>query len=469
MKHLAAALWVTIVLFSGPVRPGPGDAGHVKENRTQVDTWNEFADALYALHRQRLAEYPVVTRETTGGYGGVLNDPEFYREVRYIDARTDRLLSLIQWEQRRPDTIHSMATYFYDAQGRVVRSYLVSYLTDFRNAPIQALVNLHDYNDGLEAFRQFDASGNHLYDHCRGQYAGEAVHIALEEGDFLPRYRDSAVFGSAAYRACFEDLPEQAGRYLDPLAVPRDPSGKQPVAAHAPSVDEVTASIAAYTRQLEADPGQLHLYMARGRAYHQLHSYDEAIEDFSAVLAENDALDEAYFWRGMVLGRAGRTAEAIDDLSIYLQRHPEDSVAYTKRGVRFIWHGDLASAESDLRKAISLDAGNAEAFDDLGVILAQRGDYEEALTLFRTVVQLDPSYQKGLHNLALVLYILGRHEPALDAANASLGLSPTNPGSLALKGNILAALGRAEEAAAAFEAADFAPDIKDWTETFPIR
>ena len=439
----------------------------LKVDQVQVDAWNDFADALYRLHQHQVSEHNIRTRERIGGYeGSHLGDPEFYREVRYFDAASGRLLSTIQWERERPDVIHMIEVLIYDDKGRVERDYLAAFLPQFRNAPVQTLINFHRYEDELHGFRQFDASGNRIHEQCRGSYFGEKVFLLLDESDMPPYSDNPELFDSPVYVACFEHLPLQAGRYLDPLKE----IGQEAAAEAGAAVTDAQANraVAGLTQEIEKAPSAA-LYLKRGRAYVDLGLFDDAVADFDAALRRNDLLDDAHFWRGMALGRMGKLDASIAALDTYISRNPTNSVAYTKRGVRHIWNGDLDSAERDLKQAIALDPRNAEAHDDLGVIYAHRKDYDQALKHFGQTVSIDPSYQKGHHNQAMALYLTGQLEPALRAVNESQRLAPNDRSTVLLKGQILQGLGREQQAQALFERAEFMAEEKNWTEQFSLQ
>ena len=113
--------------------------------------------------------------------------------------------------------LHSIEVYVRDDEGRVLRDYGASFLTTHRNSPVQTLINLHNYDQGLHGFRQFDASGDRIYEFCEGRYQGEAVQIRLFEDDLVgtdPRM--DRVMESAEYEACFGGLPAGPGEYLTP-------------------------------------------------------------------------------------------------------------------------------------------------------------------------------------------------------------------------------------------------------------
>jgi hypothetical protein len=190
-------------------------AESLKEDSKHVETWNRFADAMYTLHKQRVAEYDVVTTEKLGGYHG---QPNFYREVTYRDRKTGNMLSRIQWENANPDTIHVIELFFHDDQGRVVRDYTAAFLPGFRNAPVQTLVAFHGYNNGLHAFRSFDANGEAVFERCEGEFNGKSVDLAYEDYDIatMKLNPEQSKMVTPVYQACFNGLPDKAGKYLTP-------------------------------------------------------------------------------------------------------------------------------------------------------------------------------------------------------------------------------------------------------------
>jgi tetratricopeptide (TPR) repeat protein len=441
----------------------------IKEDTKQVREWNRFSESVYLLHKWLISQHEIRTEESSGGYsrGGYLGGPDFYREVKYINAENGRVLSKIQWEKENPDTIHTIEVYFYDDNGEVSLDYLVAYLPAFRNAPVQTLINLHAYNDDLHAFRQFDASGERIYEQCSGEHFSGTVDISLEDYNLLaPSDETAQLLASEAYTACFGSLPPTVGKYLDPLNnIPSSAKAAQAVDDN--TFEFVAKKVLALSKQIKQHPNKASLYLQRGKLNVRMLEFDDAVADTTKALELDKSQVDAWFWRGMALGRQRKLDAAIDDLSTYLAHRPNDSRAYTKRGVRYIWKGDLVNAEKDLRRAIQLDATNAEAHDDLGVIVAQRGELKKAAQHFSTTVSVDPSYAKGHQNLAMTYFLQGDYHPALKSVNRSLALQADNRTSLLLKGEILAALGRDDEAAQVKAQAAFLPEA-GWSERFHV-
>lgn len=73
--------------------------------------------------------------------------------MSYFNKNTNKLISKIQWEVDKPDTIHTIEVFLYDAQGQVKTDFYARYLPYARNAPVQTLINLHNYNDSLHSFQ----------------------------------------------------------------------------------------------------------------------------------------------------------------------------------------------------------------------------------------------------------------------------------------------------------------------------
>jgi len=224
---------------------------------------------------------------------------------------------------------------------------------------------------------------------------------------------------------------------------------------------EMEKLLAKYNQLITEQPGNARLFLKRGETHFKLQEFDKAISDFTTAIKHDDHLDDAYFGRGMALGRHGQLEEGIVDIGVYIQRHPKSSLGYTKRGIRHIWNGDLDNAEKDLKKAIELDPRNAEAHDDLGVILSQRGEYQDAITHFQATIHSDPTYHKAHHNLGMVLYILSQNDHALASVQNALKLVPESRDSMLLKAAILESMGRLDEAKRAREDAEFMPAGSD--------
>lgn len=198
--------------------PLNGYAASVEENLSRAAKWNQFAASLQTLSNHLIKIADVRREESTGGYGGLTADLEFYKEVKSYDKKSGKLISNVQLENKHPDRLHTIEVYIYDQTGHIKRDYTAAYLPVHRKAPYQTLINIHHHQDGLRGYRQFDASGDVLYEQCRGTYKNKEVFISLDDyeiPDHPGQIEDK--FLRAAYSVCFEGMPSTAGPYLDPL------------------------------------------------------------------------------------------------------------------------------------------------------------------------------------------------------------------------------------------------------------
>lgn len=456
LKRTQVAWFTLPALFSlaAPVHA----LSSLKVDQQQVEEWNRFASRLFELHEHQLQKLDTYQETSSGGYA---NNPDFYHQVSYYNKVNDKLLSRLQWEKDQPDTLHSIAVYVYDDQGDLQRDYLAAYLPRFRNAPVQTLINFHYADKELKAFRQFDASGSRIYEQCRGRYFGDPFMLSLEEHE-IPSLvgHTPAHVNSELYRACFSEITADPGKYLDPLA------GTSRSAQDTGQELPVSEKIQRLSRQIQEQPEVVDNYIQRARHWMTLQEFGKAVADLDRALQIDDSNNQAYFWRGMALGRNGQVEQGIEDLSVYIERVPDSSLAYTKRGIRHVWIGEVKKAREDFLKALELDNRNAEAHDDLGVIYAQQGDLDRAESHFRKVIEIEPDYHKAYHNLAMTQHLRDNHLEAYQYINKALSLKPGTRSSMMLKAEILAAAGKEDQAREIRSQARFMSH-DNWTEVWP--
>lgn len=449
MKNLSAMMLLLLMLL--PLKDVNARVpAKLTVDKVQVNEWNLFTRRLYELHLSQLNGRDVVRKTSIGGYQ---NQEEFYQEERFYDAASNALLSRIQWESEHPDNIHMIEVFVYDSNGELRLDYLSAYLPQARNAPIQTLINIHHKDKHLSAYRQFDASGDRIYEQCKGGFFGQGFFMSLDEDDIPfgePAFEEQLY--NEVYPSCFGDLVTEIGELKNPINA---------------KYYTQTAGISAESTKPNDKPQTAPEFVEIGIDKFNQHEFEQSILYLSKALELEPENNDALFWRGMAYGRNQQVSLGVADLSLYIEKNPNESRAYTKRGVRYIWMGELKKAKADLLKALQLDAGNSEAHDDLGVIYAQEKSYNKAIWHFQHALKHDPSYQKAWHNLAMVHYVTHRNEKALEYADKSL-LLKSNKDSLLLKSLILDAMGNSELAHKLKSDAEKMTG-NNWSETFAIQ
>lgn len=184
----------------------------LQEDKSHVYTWNKFADDLYKLHQSMVKKHQTEVVTRIGGYS---NYPKFYQEKKYINKANGKVISIVQNEIRKPNRLHVIEVYIRNKSGNVVRDYGATYLPNGHNAPVQTLINLHGYSQGMHGFRQFDVSGDVIYEYCEGKYKGKKYAFRLFEDDLVNGGGDiDKIMRSAPYKACFKSVANNVKKLI---------------------------------------------------------------------------------------------------------------------------------------------------------------------------------------------------------------------------------------------------------------
>jgi tetratricopeptide (TPR) repeat protein len=121
-------------------------------------------------------------------------------------------------------------------------------------------------------------------------------------------------------------------------------------------------AVAACTRLLAANPGDLEARKERGKILGWLKRHPEALADYDAVLAVDPRDAEARLGRGRVLGYMGRYRDAEGEHRRALADDPRATAeALVEIGRLRFWQEDLAGARTAWTDALAIDPGNADA------------------------------------------------------------------------------------------------------------
>lgn len=209
MKYLAFVIFLTHMITGFTSSASSNESVQVDNQR--ANQWNTFVDEVYQLHLKQIKNKKITTSNRSGSYHRL---PNFFQEIKFLDASRNSLLSKIEWETNRPDKIHSIEVRVHDKSNNIIREYSASYLPTFRNAPYQTLINLHHYSDSFHSFRQYDASDNLIYEVCKSTKTKQKL---FEHDDYeIPDDFTQGIGTEKTYQKCFRQLPRSAARHLPP-------------------------------------------------------------------------------------------------------------------------------------------------------------------------------------------------------------------------------------------------------------
>ena len=162
-------------------------------------------------------------------------------------------------------------------------------------------------------------------------------------------------------------------------------------------------AITHYTKAIERHPKFAAAYYNRGNCHHLVENYEQAVADFTEVIAlashDPDKLAEAYCNRGASHYSRRYFAEAIADCAKAIELAPQSVEAYFNRGCCHHALGDYEEAIDDFTRIIAI-ADKAPALKKngkLSIAYYKRGlchqiqhDYDEAAADYTKAVDLNP-------------------------------------------------------------------------------
>ncbi|MBZ2167248.1 tetratricopeptide repeat protein [Marinobacter sp. F4216] len=212
--------------------------------------------------------------------------------------------------------------------------------------------------------------------------------------------------------------------------------------------------------------------------------YFSALARKSALLAENDQLDEAVsnirnlreanpaqdenyrLLEVNLLMEQEEEQTALESASRAVELYPENIQIRYARAMLLDMQGQTAPAEEDLQLIINQDPGNSVALNALGYILTTKTDrLDEARNYIERALALDPENPAILDSMGWVLFLEGDVEQALDYLSRAWS-EYTDPEIAAHYGEALWTTGAREQARIIWkEGLDMDPDHEILRET----
>ena len=86
-------------------------------------------------------------------------------------------------------------------------------------------------------------------------------------------------------------------------------------------------------KAIELNPTSWPALWVRGLAYHRLHRFEQASDDFAKVSTLNPDHEEVHLYLGHAHHNLGRYTEAINSLNKMIEINPQDPRAYYRRAL----------------------------------------------------------------------------------------------------------------------------------------
>lgn len=219
-------------------------------------------------------------------------------------------------------------------------------------------------------------------------------------------------------------------------------------------------------RELDADEHVLHravLRYNRAQVYVTMGRLDEALADYTDVIALDPYFREHHFNIATILRRMGRTEEAITAFEQSLRLSPPFPEAYYNIGDARLELGDVDGALAAFAYTLELDPDHVEARVNRAGLLCDLGESEAAWQDVSAGLAVAPDNAHLRCVEARLLAERGDLAAAVDAADAALAQSPLFAEAWAIRAGLLYETGALEEAIVGFDRAlelGAAPEIR---------
>jgi tetratricopeptide (TPR) repeat protein len=167
-------------------------------------------------------------------------------------------------------------------------------------------------------------------------------------------------------------------------------------------------------------------YVGRGNGYYGLYQNGLALIDYKNALALEPDNVEALLGRGGIYLRLEQYDLAMDDFMRVLELDPENPIALARRGYVYFLRGDVEAAARDYEQAIEIDHTLAEVYLYRGSLYFREGEESETLRNYNLAIQLAPYESQGyfLRGLFYRWYNDGDHTPAIADFTRAIELRP---------------------------------------------
>ncbi len=186
---------------------------------------------------------------------------------------------------------------------------------------------------------------------------------------------------------------------------------------------KVDQALADFTTLIAQDPHYSEYYFDRGNMYRRLGRNEEALTDYNSAIHYGPPYPEVYYNRAGLLSILDREEEALADYTYVLELDPEHVDALINRASILYERGEYSTARRDSERGLVLSPGNAQLLCTLGLIEMEEQQPEEAQRAFTAALERDPKLLAAWTNRAVLAFESGDPNAAIADLSQALNLS----------------------------------------------
>jgi len=182
-------------------------------------------------------------------------------------------------------------------------------------------------------------------------------------------------------------------------------------------------AIADFTTLIAMDPHYSEHYFERGNIYRRLGRNEEALEDYNSAIRYGPPYPEMYYNRAGVLSILGREDEALADYNYVLELDPNNVDALINRAGIFYERGEYTASRNDIERGLMLNPNNAQLLCTLGLLEMEEQHMEEALRALTSALERDSKLEAAWINRAVLEFESGNTDAAIADLSHALDMS----------------------------------------------
>jgi tetratricopeptide (TPR) repeat protein len=139
-----------------------------------------------------------------------------------------------------------------------------------------------------------------------------------------------------------------------------------------------------------------------------------------------------HYQKGLAHYREKKFNEAEQEFLAILAQDPNQAVAHNNLGLVYHAQGKEKQAVLEYLSAMKIDPNSAETMNNLGLLYDQQGRAEEAVGLYDRALKIKPGYSEAHLNYAIILERMGYLEEAKRHYQSFLSKPPTDLGDVVM-------------------------------------
>jgi tetratricopeptide (TPR) repeat protein len=188
--------------------------------------------------------------------------------------------------------------------------------------------------------------------------------------------------------------------------------------------NDTRSALEMYSEALKIDPDYRDARLNRGIVYQRLARLDEAIRDYSYILAQLPEDSLTLFQRGLAYLDNGEIYKSQADAETILESYPEYWKGYFLHGLVQEQFKNHDSALDSFGKALSLEPNNPDLMVNQATIFYYKKNYDEAIRILTKAEQLNPKEANIFNLRSMIAFENKAYEEALDWVEKAIANNP---------------------------------------------